>query len=46
MKNVGDESNDEHVAVNRATWDSKVAAHLGAYRAEEFADNPSASPRS
>lgn len=33
---------DEHVRANRANWDERVASHLKAYGAEEFADNPDA----
>lgn len=33
---------DEHVRANRANWDERVASHLKAYGAEEFADDPRA----
>jgi len=33
---------DEHVKANRANWDERVASHLKAYGAEEFADDPHA----
>lgn len=34
--------NQNHIDVNRANWDERVADHLVAYKANEFADDPNA----